>query len=47
MNANELLARMKQVLVNDMGIDADVIADMTQAELDHFCIENGCMICCL
>lgn len=42
-----LLARMKEVLVNDMGVDATVVADMTQEELDQFCMENGCMLCCL
>lgn len=47
MNQKEILAKMKTVLVNDMGIDATVIADMTQKELDKFCIENGCMLCCI
>ena len=44
---DKILARMKTVLVNDMGVDANVIADMTQAELDKFCIENDCMLCCI
>lgn len=47
MNQQELLARMKEVLVNDMGVEATVIADMTQEELDEFCIENNCMLCCI
>jgi len=47
MNQNEILSRMKTVLVNDMGVDATVIADMTQDELDQFCMENGMMLCCI
>lgn len=47
MNQQELLARMKEVLVNDMGVEATVIADMTQEELDEFCIKNNCMLCCI
>ena len=47
MNDKELLSRMKTVLVNDMGIDEEIIKDMTQEELDNFCIENGCMLCCI
>ena len=47
MNSKELLARMKEVLVRDMGVDATVVADMNQKELDDFCMKNGCMLCCV
>lgn len=42
----QVLLRMKEILINE-GANEEVIGNMTQEELDNWCMENGCMLCCI